>query len=235
MKMPPLSVVIPCKNEEESIFLMISELKDVLNKKNIQYEIIVVDNNSTDASAYEAQKVPHVRVVPCKEPGYGAAIMEGVRSASYEYICKLDADGSYNPADIDPLYKKLLHSGGMLAMGNRFSGGNTHNIKFLHKIIGVPALNFITNFLFRAPEHIDSHCGLRIFKKELIETLRLKQHDFSFANEMVCKALKKKISIVQIPIVLRKDLRVHTTSKIKTIRDGFYALMTILRTRFTNI
>lgn len=231
--MPPLSIVIPCKNEEESIFSMLTELKDVLDKDGISYEILVVDNNSSDNSKKEAEKVSGVKVIFCEKPGYGIAIRTGVSHASFEHICKLDADGSYNPIYIKPLLELTHNTKAELVLGNRFSSGNTHNIKFLHKIIGVPALNFITNTLFNAPESFDSHCGLRIFKKDLVDKLNLKQDDFSFANEMICKGLKHKITMKQLPIILRKDLRVLTTSKIKTIKDGFYALSTILKIRFT--
>ena len=231
--MPPLSVVIPCKNEEESIFSMLTELRDVLIRDDIEHEILVVDNNSTDNSALEAKKVPGVKVVFCEKPGYGIAIRTGVKHAVHDHICKLDADGSYNPVYIKPLLQLLHIHKADLTLGNRFSGGDTHNIKFLHKIIGVPALNFVTNTLFRAPESFDSHCGLRVFKKDIVTKLNLRHDDFSFANEMICKGLKNKIVIKQLPIVLRKDLRVLTTSKIKTIKDGFYALKTILKIRFS--
>ncbi|MES2986183.1 MAG: glycosyltransferase family 2 protein [Patescibacteria group bacterium] len=229
-----ISIIIPCKNEEESIYPVIREIELVFDEAKISHEIIVVDNNSTDSTKHEAEKIgSHIRIVDCATPGYGAAIMHGIQKASHPTVCMIDGDWSYNPRDILRLLDlRTDNPNAHIYMGNRFSNGQITNIKFLHRIFGVPMLNWITNTLYRAPESYDSHCGLRLFDKKILDTLQLKQNDFSFANEMVCKALKNKLAIIQTPITLRKDLRVFTTSKIKTIQDGFYALKTIVSSRF---
>ncbi len=231
-----LSIVIPCKNEGESIFPVIQEIKDVMRKNNITYEIVIVNNNSTDNTREESLRAgDFVRVVDCETPGYGAAIQYGVSHSTYDLICKLDGDGSYNPEDI-PIFLRLHAENPQLQLviGNRFSTGNTQNMHFLNRVFGVPALNLITNVLFPSQYYVDAHCGLRVFKKDIIKDLNLTHTDFSFANEMICKALKKKTPIAEVPIILRKDLRVQNSSKIKLFKDGFDALSTIVKIRLTD-
>ncbi len=229
-----LSVVIPCKNEAESIFAVLTEMKEILQSADIVFEIIVVDNNSTDSTAKEALRAGEkIRVVPCIEPGYGAAIMEGIKAAKYNLITMLDGDGSYNPKDIVNLYSLIQNPDDtILYIGNRFTGTDTSHIRFLNRIVGVPFLNFVTNTLYGAKESYDSHCGLRIFSKKTYASLNMSHTDFSFANEMVCKALRNKIQIIQKPIILRKDLRIKNISKIKRVHDGLCALKTIISLKF---
>ncbi|MES2623603.1 MAG: glycosyltransferase family 2 protein [Patescibacteria group bacterium] len=234
----PISIVIPCRNEEESILPVLKEIQQTLNSAKIVHEIIVVNNNSTDNTTQEAKKAgANVRVIDCEIQGYGASILKGIQKSKYQLICMLDGDGSYHPKDIPILLKRYIthhkpYGYEPICLGNRFASKKTKNIKFLHRVFGVPMLNFVTNTLYSAPESFDSHCGLRLFRKDIVKVLDLKHTDFSFANEMICKALKQKVALVQIPIVLRKDLRVRTSSKIKTIQDGFYALKTIISLRF---
>lgn len=234
MNSSSLSVIIPCKNEGESILKVIIEIQQTLDNSKIKYEIVVVNNNSTDNTAFEAMKAgAAVRVVDCKTMGYGASILEGVRTATHDTVCMLDGDGSYNPKDIPTLLMMFnSDTNTSLCLGNRFLNGDSNNIKFLHRIFGVPMLNFITNFLYNSAQSLDSHCGLRVFRKDLIHKLNLTHNGFSFANEMICKALKNKLVIQQLPITLRKDLRINDTSKIKMFSDGFDALKTILQIRF---
>ncbi len=229
-----LSVVIPCKNEGESIYAVLDEIQTVLHTHHIIHEIIVVDNNSTDNTQDEAQRFgTHIRIIPCTTPGYGASILEGVTHAVYPLICKLDGDGSYNPADIPEFLNRHIKDPRLqLVIGNRFTNGNTQNMNLIHRLFGVPALNLITNLLYPSKHYVDAHCGLRLFKKDIVKNLNLTHTDFSFANEMICKALKQKLPIAQVPIMLRKDFRIMNTSKIRVLKDGFDALKTIVTLRF---
>lgn len=236
MTQPSVSLVIPCKNEGESIYTVLKEIQDVFTVQKIQsYEIIVVNNNSEDNTVEEARRAAEkVVIVDCVAPGYGAAILKGIEHATFDVICMMDGDGSYNPKDISDLLKLYIFKKiPSLCIGNRFSHKKTENIKLLHRIFGVPMLNFVTNTLFKSPTHIDSHCGLRVFHKDIIHTLKITHTSFSFANEMICKALKYKIDIQQIPIILRKDLRTNSSSKIRVFKDGFDALFTILKIKFS--
>lgn len=229
-----LSIIIPCKNEGESIYAVVQEIEQVLDQHNIVHEIVVVDNNSTDNTKTEAERVgQHIRIIPCTTPGYGAAILAGVQQATYPLICKLDGDGSYNPKDIPAFLTEHAQNPELsLVIGNRFMNGQTQNMNLLHRIFGVPALNLITNILYPSKHYVDAHCGLRVFKKDIVEKLNLHHTDFSFANEMICKALRQKLPIAQVPITLRKDFRVENTSKIRVFKDGFDALKTIISLRF---
>lgn len=230
-----LSIVIPCRDEADSIYRVVTEIQHVLQTHDVVHEIIVVNNNSVDTTAAEATRVEEVKVIDCTQIGYGAAVLKGIEHASYDLICTMDGDGSYDPIYIPELltlYKK--HTGVDMAMGNRFISTDKTNMNFIHRAIGVPALNTLIHILFPSPEKLDSHSGLRIFHKKLVQELHLHHPDFSFTTETICKTLKAKKNIQQIPMILRKDWRVHNMSKIKTIRDGFYALKTIISIRCKN-
>jgi glycosyltransferase involved in cell wall biosynthesis len=106
----PVTVVLPCLNEAES-------LPGVLGAMPAGYRALVVDNNSTDATAQVARGFG-ADVVAEKRPGYGAAVHAGVMAATTQIVAVIDADGSLNPGDL-PMLVEDLHRGADMAIGRR--------------------------------------------------------------------------------------------------------------------
>lgn len=225
-----LTILIPCYNEEDTIVECINRAKSFIEKENINGEILVVDNNSTDNS-YDLAKKAGARIIKENMQGYGAALIRGNKEAKGKYIIMGDADCSYDFSCLKP-FIKYLDKGYDLVVGNRFNKNMEKGaMKFSHKYIGVPILSGLGKILFKIKIN-DFHCGLRGYKKEKILDLNLKSNGMEYASEIIIKAHIKKLKIKEVPIVLHKDHRVKTTAKLNTIRDGFRHLKLILKLYF---
>jgi glycosyltransferase involved in cell wall biosynthesis len=213
-----LSVVLPCLNEEESIGICIEKIKTVFEKNNINGEIVVVDNGSTDGSVdIVRKKYPFVKLVFEQERGYGAALRKGIEESSGKYIIMGDADDTYDFFEI-PNFVKYLREGYDLVIGSRFKGKILKGaMSWSHKYIGNPILSGMLK-LFFGGNVSDAHCGLRGFSRESYFKMGLHTVGMEFASEMVIHSLKKKMKIIEIPITYypRKG-----KSKLSSFKDAW--------------
>lgn len=183
-----------------------------------RYEIIIADNGSTDGSPELAEQAG-ARVVAVEQRGYGAALLGGIAAARGKYVVMGDADGSYDFGEI-PRFVAKLEEGYDLVMGNRFAGGiEPGAMPWHHRYIGNPVLSGIGRLLFR-PGCRDFHCGLRAFDQEKIIALRLESLGMEFATEIVIRAARERLRIVEIPIVLHPDGR-ERPPHLRSFRDGW--------------
>src|SRR5438093_1276452 len=137
-----------------------------------------------------------------------------------------DADDSYDFTAIGPLVGKL-REGFDLVMGNRFAGGiESGAMVWSHRWVGNPALTFISRVFFHTPVG-DMHCGLRGFRKDAYERLRLRASGMEFASEMVVKASLQRMKIAEVPITLHPDGR-SRPPHLRTWRDGWRHLRFML-------
>lgn len=214
-----LTILIPCKNEEETIGNCIDIAKGFLEKNKINGEVLVIDNNSTDKSNKIAKK-HGARVIKEKNKGYGNALICGNNNAKGKYVIMGDADCSYDFSNIMPFLEKL-REGYDLVMGNRFTGKIEKDaMSFSHKYIGNPILSGIGKKLFKIKIG-DFHCGLRGYNTEKMKNLNLKTPGMEYASEMVIKASKQNFKITEVPITLYKDKRVNQTSHLNSFKDGY--------------
>ena len=222
--------LLPCLNEEKTLSFCIEEIKESIIKHNLNAEILVCDNNSTDNSRQVAQNLG-ARVVIEPQKGYGSALITGINNSKGKYIIMGDSDGSYDFINISNFIDKL-HEGYDLVVGNRFDGGIQKDaMPFSHKI-GAPILSSIANFFFHTPAK-DFHCGLRGLNKENIQKLNLSSSGMDFASEMIAKASLSKLKIVQVPTILRKDLR-DKPPHLNTIKDGMRHLYFLISLKLKN-
>jgi len=137
-----------------------------------------------------------------------------------------DADDSYDFTAIGPLVDKL-REGFDLVMGNRFDGGiEAGAMVWSHRWIGNPVLTYISRVFFHTPVS-DMHCGLRGFRKDAYERLRLRATGMEFASEMVIKASLRGMKIAEIPVTLSPDGR-SRPPHLRTWRDGWRHLRFML-------
>jgi len=220
-----LSVVMPCLNEAETLAACIRQIKDMLTENQIDGEIIVADNGSTDGSIDIALS-EGVRVVPVTQKGYGSAIDGGVKAATGTYVVMGDADSSYNFGEIPALLAQL-RKGSSLVMGNRFRGGVQEGaMPFLHRYLGNPVLSFFGRLFYTIPIG-DFHCGLRGFSRKAYLTWGLRTTGMEFASEMVVKAALKKAAIAEVPVTLSPDGR-SRAPHLRTWQDGWRHLLFLL-------
>ncbi len=213
-----ISVVIPCLNEAETLEACINKAKTCFKEHHLNGEIIVSDNGSTDGSKEIAQRCA-TRVVEQNIKGYGASLRKGINSANGKFVVIGDADGSHNFLDTHHFVEKL-REGYDFVIGSRFKGEiKPGAMPFLHRYVGVPGLTLVLK-LFYQINVSDSQCGMRGFTRESIPLMELKTNGMEFASELLIKAKRCGLKIVEIPIVVLASGR-SRPSHLKPLRDGW--------------
>ena len=225
MEKPVVSAIIPCLNEEETLGICINKIKQTFESLNINGEIVVGDNGSTDRSVEIAESLGAV-VAHQPIKGYGAAIQAAVKKASSDWLIMADADDSYDWTNLKPFLDEL-EKGSDLVMGNRFQGTiHPGAMPFLHKYVGNPFLTRISQLLYKIKVG-DFHCGMRGFTREAWNKMHLMSPGMEFATEMVIRASEEKLAISEIPIDLHPDKR-SRPPHLQTFRDGWRHLRFIM-------
>ncbi len=227
--MPLLSVVVPVYNEVKTI-------KDILNKinsVNIDKEIIIVDNYSTDGTRDILQDIlknvwaSNVRVIyhSCNR-GKGASVREGIQESKGNFVVIQDADLEYDPNDYQKLMNVILENKADIVLGARFAGG--HIGLTAHKL-GNRFLTGLLNFLFGVKLNDYATC-YKMARKETFLGLNLKAASFDIEVEIICKALNRRLRIVEVPI----SYYPRSYAQGKKIRwfDGLQAIASIIKYRF---
>ncbi len=228
--MNPISIIIPCLNEEQSLPIVLQKLNLIKTNqfKNREVEIIVSDNGSTDRSV-EIAREHGARVVRASEKGYGAALQRGIDQASFDTVVFADGDNTYDFLETPRLIEKM-DEGYSLVLGSRLNGSIKKNaMPFLHRYLGTPVLSYLINSLYHQDGIKISDCnsGFRAFSRKEFLSWNVKSTGMEFASEMLVKALKAKAKIAEVPI----SLDVHNTKRmphLKTWRDGMRHLLQIL-------
>jgi len=222
---PEVSVVMPCLNEAETLRTCIEKALRAFRETQIDGEVVVADNGSTDGSP-ELARSCGARVVHVESRGYGAALTGGIDAARGKYVIMGDADDSYDFGDL-PVFLQQLRAGFDLVMGNRFKGGiKPGAMPALHRYLGNPVLTRIGRLFFKSPCG-DFHCGLRGFSRVAWQTMGLRTSGMEFASEMVVRATLLGMRITEVPTTLSPDGRSHRPH-LRTWRDGWRHLHFLL-------
>ena len=225
-----LSIVIPCLNEEETIGICLKKVSTTLENNNVNYEIIVADNNSTDKSVEISSQYKKVKVINVETRGYGATLQAGIHHASGTYILMADADDSYDFNDVMKFLEKL-REGYELVQGCRFPNGGGKIMQgampISHKFFGNPFLSKVTRLLYKVPFK-DVNCGMRAFKKSIYLKSTYFSNGMVFAVENLIKLTVAGAKTCEVPIILYKDKRVKSKSHLNTISDGLKTLKLLL-------
>jgi len=227
---PELSIILPCRNEQEALPHVLNQIKRTIQDNKINAEIIISDSssdNSIKIIKQFAQNNPHqlkIKVIKHNKVGYGNAYLEAFPHVKAPYLFIADCDGTYNFEEI-PNFLNALKQNYDFVIGNRFAYKLEKNTMPLsHKYIGNPILSGLLR-LFYGTSVKDSHCGMRAIKKQALEKLNLKTTGMEFASEMVIKALKNNLKIKQLPIHYHKRIG---KSKLNTMTDGWRHLRFML-------
>lgn len=228
--MPILSVVVPVYNEVKTI----EDILKKINSVNIDKEIIVVDNCSTDGTQRKLQDLLRNRefnavkvIYHSYNKGKGESVKEGIRESRGEFVVVQDADLEYDPSEYFNLMKPLLENNADITLGARFI--SAHNGLKMHRL-GNKFLTGFLNFMFAS--HLNDYATCyKMARKETFLNLNLKSSSFDIEVEIVCKALKNHLRIVEVPI----SYYPRSYAEGKKIRwfDGFQAITSILKYRFT--
>lgn len=219
------TVLMPCLNEEKTVAFCIEEARRFISENNIDAEILIADNGSTDRSA-EIAREHGARVICVPEKGYGNALIGGIKASRGKYIIMGDCDESYDLYHLEGFINKL-REGYALVMGDRFSGGIEKGaMPFLHRYFGIPLLSFLGRVRFHTKVR-DFHCGIRAFDREYALSLGLSCGGMEFATEIIAKFALSGADIAELPVPLRRDGR-NGRSHLRSIPDGVRHLKFIL-------
>jgi len=234
-----LSIIIPVFNEEKTA----SEVLNRVNKieiPNVEKQIIVVNDGSTDATATAVKKINLKNLIYIEHKtnlGKGAAIRSGIKNATGSYIIIQDADLEYNPKDIEKLVKPVLDGKSKIVYGTRLKrlpnfSREEKTFQFLSHYLGNKFLSLLTSVLY-GQWITDMETCYKLFPREAVENIKLNARGFEFEPEITAKLLKKGYRILEIPITT-VPRGYDQGKKLNTLKDGVKALWNLVKYRFVN-
>ena len=228
-----LSVLIPVYNEESTIGEVIEQVLAV-ELPGIEKEIIVIDDGSTDATPEvlkreQSENADLVTVYSSQHNfGKGMAIRIGLKYVTGDIVLIQDADLELDPKEYGALLAPILSGHASVVYGSRFLGG-TNRVPWRSRLaqrILTPA----TRLLYGA-RLSDEATAYKLFKTAVLQDLDLHCSGFEFCPEVTAKLLKKGHPIIEVPITYQPRTRVEG-KKLRFLRDGLFALYTLLKYRF---
>jgi glycosyltransferase involved in cell wall biosynthesis len=230
VKLRKLSVVCPVYNERNTIVEILRRMRMVELPDEIECEIIVVDDGSTDGTRDVLRQLGDstVRIVMHDvNKGKGAALRTGFSHATGEFVLVQDADLEYDPEDWPKLLDPVRRGRARVVYGSRFTG-ERRNMLLLHWI-GNRFLSITTNVLYNTTLS-DMETCYKLIDRGLLEVMKLHSNRFDIEPEITAKILKRGIRIYEVPISYSG--RDFDEGKKITWRDGFSALWTLVKYRF---
>lgn len=191
-----VSLVLPALNEADNIAATIEDCVQTLRRVTREYEVIVVDNDSTDGTAEVVREIQaeNARIQLIHQPvrGYGSAIWTGLRAAQWEIVGWRDSDSQYRTADIVPMLKALdTHD---VVVGHRVQRRDPY-----HRLLFAFLWNLLNRILFGFVVH-DMDCGCKIFRREVVDTLDIKAAGAVFNVEFLVQAKRAGFRVGEVSI-----------------------------------
>jgi glycosyltransferase involved in cell wall biosynthesis len=220
---PAFSLIIPAYNEQNGILPVLDELRATLNAAACEYEIIVVNDGSTDDTGKLLRPYKGIRLVEHRRNcGYGASLKTGIRNAKHDWIVITDADGTY-PNDRIPHLVSLTEQADMVVGARIGANVRYSNLRKIPKWFLVRFAQWLTRS--KIP---DLNSGLRVFRKSIVERfLTILPNNFSFTTSITVAMLMNNYAVHYEPIDYHARVG---KSKIKPIRDTLRFVQLILRT-----
>ncbi len=218
-----ISLIIPALNEAECLPALLHETPHAL-----LYEIIVVDNGSTDGTGAVARAAGAL-VVSEPRRGYGYACAAGVAAATGDILVFMDGDGSFVPDELQQLVAPIVAGQADLVLGTRFRGGMSAGAMPPHQRFG----NHLVAWLVRLFYHVElTDLGpFRAIRRERLAELQMQERTYGWPIEMMVKAAKRRFRLLEVPVRYRP--RLAGQSKVGgTVRGTVLATYKILRVTF---
>ena len=192
-----VSIVIPARDEEETLPLVLKDLFNVIrNIQNYNFEIIVVNDHSIDKTVEVASSFDGVKIINnTRSTGKGHALITGFEHSKGDYIIMLDADYSHRPEDI-PVFLSLLERGYGLVVGSRITGGSEEYvlIRAFGNIVLTMLFWFVTGVFLT-----DALNGYKAFRREIFTNHKYSSKDFEIEIELLINTLIDGYKIGEIP------------------------------------
>lgn len=228
-----LSIVIPAYNEEKTIHLILNKVAAVHLLNGIEKEVIIVNDCSTDETKLAIEQYIQQSTLPIVlynhevNKGKGSALHTGIQKATGDLVIIQDADLEYDPEEYNILLKPVLDGFADVVYGSRFMGGNAHRILFFWHSIGNKVLTTLSN-MFTNLNLTDMETCYKLFRREIIQRIQLKETRFGFEPEVTAKISRQPdIRIYEVGISYYG--RTYADGKKINWKDGLRAIYCILR------
>ena len=221
-----VSVIIPCFNEKDTISQIIEKVE---NSAVLLKEIIIVDDLSTDGTREILKKInnPIIKIFfHAKNQGKGASLRTGFSKVNGDICIIQDADLEYDPSEYPKLIKPIIDNKADVVFGSRFKGGGAHRVVYFWHRIGNGFLTLLSNLLTDI-NLSDMETCYKVFRKEVIQSIKIKENRFGFEPEITAKVAKKKFRIYEVGISYYG--RTYSEGKKITWKDGIIAIYCIIK------
>ncbi len=221
-----LSIIIPCYNEVKTIGTLLQAVKDSPVEDQ---EIIVVDDGSTDGTRELLDDIndPIIRVILHGEnQGKGAALRTGFEKAKGDICIVQDADLEYDPQDYPLLIGPIIKGQADVVFGSRFQGGRPHRVVYFWHRMGNGFLTLISN-IFTDLNLTDMETCYKAFRREIIQSIRIKENRFGFEPEVTAKVSRLNCRIYEVGISYYG--RTYNEGKKIGWKDGVRAIYCIFK------
>ena len=217
-----LTLVIPAKNEKESLPQVLEELK------KFDLKILVVLEEE-DIDTIESIKNYNCKILNQSKKGYGNALIEGINYTDTKFFCIFNADGSFDPAELKNMHHLVENEKFDLVFGSRYERDASSEDDTIITLIGNKIFSFLGKFFFSLPI-TDILYTFVLGDTEKIKKLKLENEDFSFCVELPIKAKKAKLKLTTNVANERK--RIGGKKKVNAFKDGFKILISMISLYF---
>lgn len=223
-----LSIIIPVYNEEGTIRLILKKINE-LKIDNIDFEVIVINDGSTDNSVKiikENNELYNQFINLEKNSGKGFAIKSGLKLVTGDYVILQDADLEYDPSEYTKLLNPIISNKADVVYGSRFLGNDERRVLYFWHTVGNKFLTLLSNMLSNL-NLTDMEVCYKVFKTDVIKNINLQENKFGFEPEITAKIAKKNIKIYEVGI--KYFGRKYSEGKKITWKDGFSAIRCIIK------
>lgn len=224
-----LSIVVPCFNEEKTLKRCMEKVLEIADD-TLSLELVIVNDCSSDRSLAIARelevKYPDIVKVLNHEVnlGKGAALRTGFQMATGDYVTVQDADLEYNPMELKKLLVPLINNQADVVLGSRFLSAGYHRVLYFWHYLGNRFLTFLSN-MFTDLNLSDMETCYKVFKREIIQNIQIKENRFGVEPEIVAKVAHMRLRIYEIGISY--FARTYEEGKKIGLKDGVRALYCI--------
>ena len=221
-----LSVLIPCFNEKNTIERIVGKINKL---ENLNIEIIIIDDNSIDGTREilknEIKNQVSQIIFNEENHGKGYCVKKGIEAATGDIILIQDADLEYDPKEYFKLIKPINDGNADVVYGSRFIGTDERRILFFWHTVANKLLTFLSN-MFTNLNLTDMETCYKVFKKDLMQRIDLKEKGFGFDPEITAKLAKQKPKIYEVGISYFG--RTYEEGKKINFKDAFIVLKCII-------
>jgi glycosyltransferase involved in cell wall biosynthesis len=223
-----ITFLIPAYNEARTI----GEVLDRVAALDLDFEAIVVDDGSTDATAdivaSHSRASERVHLLRKTNGGKGSALRHGIPYCRGDIVVIQDADMEYDPGDVPALIEPIKRDVADVVYGSRLTGGRPQRAYMFWHLVGNRFLSLLTGLLFNTTI-TDMETGYKVFRADVLKQLRLTENSFGIEPEITGEICRRRLRIYEMPIAYYG--RTYDEGKNITWRDGFRAVFVLVRTR----